>query len=289
MSSDIYAKPDLSTKVRYSRKEQEDRAEWEQREVDIYESTDEIRESYVHFKSEEGGPQTQSPPSVQKGSFRCATLALRVLCLLMLAGIIILSICYALNKSENKRLHAEYDKLNHVYNTKKNHTELQDELQDTKTNLTQLQSSYDKLSKNHSQLQEEVKKLKEKIEGKWCPDRWRRFGCSCYFKSTERKTWSDSRRDCQDKGADLVMINSKEEQKFVNELNMRGYSWIGLRAKQTSGGYKWEWVDGSALTETFWANGLQDPISDDNAVYCNYDWKCSQYTSSFLMTFICEK
>uniref|UniRef100_A0A669BC33 C-type lectin domain-containing protein n=1 Tax=Oreochromis niloticus TaxID=8128 RepID=A0A669BC33_ORENI len=206
MSSDIYAKPDLSKKVRYSRKE--DGAEWEQREVDIYESAD-----------AGGGPQTQSPPSVQKGSFRCATLALRVLCLLMLAGIIILSICYALNKNENNKfqikheeVQTKYDKLNHVYNdTKKNHTELQDELQDTKTNLTQLQSSYDKLSKNHSQLQEEVKKLKEKIEEK-CPDRWRRFGSSCYFKSTERKTWSESRRDCQDKGADLVMINSKEEQ-----------------------------------------------------------------------------
>ncbi|XP_039461295.1 CD209 antigen-like protein E [Oreochromis aureus] len=199
MSSDIYAKPDLSKKVRYSRKEQEDRAEWEQREVDIYEIF-----------------------------WYTATLALRVLCLLMLAGIIILSICYALNKSQ-----------------------LQDQLQGTKTNLTQLQSSYDKLSKNHSQLQEEVKKLKEKIEEK-CPDRWTRFGSSCYFKSHERKTWSDSRRDCQDKGADLVMINSKEEQEFINELNMRGESWIGLRAtyKQTSGGYKWEWVDGSALTET---------------------------------------
>nr|XP_024656161.1 CD209 antigen-like [Maylandia zebra] len=131
----------------------------------------------------------------------------------MLAGIIILSICYALNKSENKRLHAKCDKLNHVYNdTKKNHTELQDELQDTKTSLTQLQSRYDELSKNHSQLQEEVKKLKEKIEGK-CPEEWTRFGSSCYFKYTEWKTWSDSRRACQDKGADLVMINSKEEQK----------------------------------------------------------------------------
>ncbi|XP_019210908.1 CD209 antigen-like protein E isoform X1 [Oreochromis niloticus] len=261
MSSDIYAEPDLSTKVRYSRKE--DRAEWEQREVDIYESTDEIRDSYDHFQSQEGGPQTQNPPSVQKGSFRCATLALRVLCLLMLAGIIILSICYALNKSQ-----------------------LQDELQDTKTNLTQLQSSYDKLSKNHSQLQEEVKKLKEKIEEK-CPEGWRRFGSSCYFKSTERKTWSESRRDCQDKGADLVMINSKEEQEFVNEFG--GFFWIGLRAKQTSGGSKWEWVDGSALTQTFWAEGLQYPISDHHVVYCVYDRKCYQYSSSTRMTFMCEK
>ncbi|XP_025760619.1 C-type lectin domain family 12 member B isoform X4 [Oreochromis niloticus] len=167
-----------------------------------------------------------------------------------------------------------------------NKSQLQDELQDTKTNLTQLQSSYDKLSKNHSQLQEEVKKLKEKIEEK-CPEGWRRFGSSCYFKSTERKTWSESRRDCQDKGADLVMINSKEEQEFVNEFG--GFFWIGLRAKQTSGGSKWEWVDGSALTQTFWAEGLQYPISDHHVVYCVYDRKCYQYSSSTRMTFMCEK
>ncbi|XP_025758153.1 CD209 antigen-like protein A isoform X2 [Oreochromis niloticus] len=260
MSSDIYAEPDLSKKVRYSRKEQEDRAEWEQREVDIYENTDEIRDSYDHFKSEEGGPQTQSPPSVQKGSFRCATLALRVLCLLMLAGIIILSICYALNKSQ-----------------------LQDELQDTKTNLTQLQSSYDKLSKNHSQLQEEVKKLKEKIEGKWCPEEWTRFGSKFYFKSTERKTWSNSQKHCKTRGADLVMINSKEEQEFIR--NMRGGSWIGL----TGWNYEWEWVDGSALTQTFWAEGHGNPSSGSRGVCCDDSgrWTGSHYSES--KTFICEK
>ncbi|XP_039461836.1 C-type lectin domain family 12 member B-like [Oreochromis aureus] len=281
MSAEVQAAADF--RVKYSRRTHSDGREREYSEVQMIDDG----EQHPDVGLQEAGDDTQKKlPAGKRSRFRGFEVNLGVLYLLILAAI---TTRYALNKSENKRLHAEYDKLNHVYNTKKNHTELQDELQDTKTNLTQLQSSYDKLSKNHSQLQEEVKKLKEKIEGKWCPDRWRRFGCSCYFKSTERKTWSDSRRDCQDKGADLVMINSKEEQKFVNELNMRGYSWIGLRAKQTSGGYKWEWVDGSALTETFWANGLQDPISDDNAVYCNYDWKCSQYTSSFLMTFICEK
>ena len=49
-------------------------------------------------------------------------------------------------------------------------------------------------------------------EGKLCPEGWRRFGCSCYYKSTEKKTWSQSRRLCQERGADLVIINSKEEQ-----------------------------------------------------------------------------
>ncbi|CAI5692053.1 unnamed protein product [Oreochromis niloticus] len=199
----------------------------------------------------------------------------------MLAGIIILSICYALNKSEFNRM-------------KNSHSQLQDELQDTKTSLTELQSSYDKLSKNHSQLQEEVKKLKEKIEGK-CLDRWRRFGSSCYFKSTERKTWSDSRRDCQDKGADLVMINSKEEQEFINELNkeLRGESWIGLRAKQTSGGSKWEWVDGSALTQTFWAEGEKSTNFFSYGVCCDNNANLKQavehYEGYNSNKWICEK
>ncbi|XP_030597635.1 CD209 antigen-like protein C [Archocentrus centrarchus] len=261
MSSDIY------TKVRYNRKEQEDGAEWAQREVDIYESTDVIRDSYAHFQSQEGGPQTQNPPSVQKGSFRCAKLGLRVLCLLMLAGIIILSICYILVSLEKEQLSISYSRLQ----------------ADHSVNLCQLQSRYDSLSKNYSQLQtrlsadkiqlqEEVKQLKDTME-KMCPEGWSRFGCSCYFKSTERKTWSESWTDCWNKRADLVIIKSKEEQQFISKLNLRGESWIGLEAKnkQMSRLYKWEWVDRSALEESkmFWAPGFGNPSTGYCGVCCD--------------------
>ncbi|KAL3984442.1 prefoldin subunit 1 [Sarotherodon galilaeus] len=220
MSSDIYAKPDLSKKVRYSRKEQEDGAEWEQREVDIYDSED---FDHTGIQSQGGGPKTKSPLPVQKGSFRCATLGLGVLCLLMLAGIIILSIRF--------------------------------------TSIKQ-------------QLQNQNNNCSEK-----CPDRWRRFGSSCYFKSTERKTWSDSRRDCQDKGADLVMINSKEEQEFISELNMRGESWIGLE-------FQFNII--FDLSDRFWAPGQQNDTLVYYAACCDSDgkWTKGPYESK---TFICEK
>ncbi|XP_073319751.1 C-type lectin domain family 4 member C-like, partial [Pagrus major] len=118
-------------------------------------------------------------------------------------------------------------------------------------NNSQLQSSYEILSKNHRQLEDEVKKLKDKIEGKWCPDGWMKFGCSCYFRSNQKRTWSQSRTDCQSKGADLVVINNKDEHKFVSDLNnMNEESWIGLKTEWSTGSsYEWKWVDGSPLTE----------------------------------------
>uniref|UniRef100_A0A669DUZ1 C-type lectin domain-containing protein n=1 Tax=Oreochromis niloticus TaxID=8128 RepID=A0A669DUZ1_ORENI len=136
------------------------------------------------------------------------------------------------------------------------------------------------------QLQEEVKELKDKMEEK-CREGWMRFGCSCYFKSTERKTWSESRRDCQDKGADLVMINSKEEQEFINELNMRGESWIGL--ERYSQKHEWKWVDGSLLTEMFWAPGKQSDSLVYYAACCDSDGRWTQSYDPESKTFICEK
>ena len=45
-----------------------------------------------------------------------------------------------------------------------------------------------------------------------CPEGWRLLGFRCYFLSTEKKTWAYSRQDCLERGADLVIINSREEQ-----------------------------------------------------------------------------
>ncbi|KAM4539610.1 C-type lectin domain family 9 member A-like isoform 1-T1 [Odontesthes bonariensis] len=206
MTSDIYAQP---KKVKYFKKAEEDQAEWEEREVNIYESADNVVDSHTNFQSLEGvGPETQNHPADQKGPFRGTLCIVGVLCIGMLAGTITLS----------------------IYST-------------LKTN--RLQAELSVMRVNSSQLQDEVKTLKDKIKGNWCPDGWTRFGLSCYFKFTEWKTWSDSRKLCQKRGADLVIINSKEEQEFVHKLNGNGESWIGL---QVSGG-EWKWVDGSPLTE----------------------------------------
>uniref|UniRef100_A0A8C9WNR5 C-type lectin domain-containing protein n=1 Tax=Scleropages formosus TaxID=113540 RepID=A0A8C9WNR5_SCLFO len=75
-----------------------------------------------------------------------------------------------------------------------------------------------------------------------CPERWNSF--KCYYMSTEQKTWNESQNFCKQKGADLVIINSKEEQGFIDLFNQP--FWIGLSDKETEG--TWKWVDGTIMS-----------------------------------------
>ncbi|KAJ8003082.1 hypothetical protein DPEC_G00165680 [Dallia pectoralis] len=77
---------------------------------------------------------------------------------------------------------------------------------------------------------------------------WIRFQSSFYLLSTEKKSWEESIKDCRGKGAQLVVVNSHDEQKFIHGL--KEAFWIGLHDQVTRG--SWEWVDGTPLTKLYW-------------------------------------
>uniref|UniRef100_A0A8C9SVU6 C-type lectin domain-containing protein n=1 Tax=Scleropages formosus TaxID=113540 RepID=A0A8C9SVU6_SCLFO len=81
-----------------------------------------------------------------------------------------------------------------------------------------------------------------------CPQGWVDFRSRSYYISCWQKNWTESQQDCKQRGADLAIINSREEQEFINTFNKR--IWIGLtdRDKERS----WKWVDGTRLTTRFW-------------------------------------
>ncbi|KAL6455533.1 hypothetical protein MHYP_G00360730 [Metynnis hypsauchen] len=74
---------------------------------------------------------------------------------------------------------------------------------------------------------------------------WMYFSSSLYYISTEEKSWDESRRNCRKRGADLVIINSREEQDFIEKLSKGQRAWIGLTYRNTEG--VWRWVDDSEL------------------------------------------
>ncbi|XP_067333764.1 natural killer cells antigen CD94-like [Channa argus] len=242
MSSNVPA--DEHVTVRYNQRAEGDGEVYEEKEVVIYDNADCVRGPQDNFQSQEGGPQTQNRPLFQRVSLRGAALCLGLLCLLLMARIITLSIQY------------------HSVNT--------------------------------SRLQDEIKNIKTKE----CPEGWKRFGCSCYFKSTEKKSWYQSRTFCKNRRSDLVMINSKEEQDLITGFNKNEESWIGLRTtenKTASTGYRWEWVDDSPLTETFWATEeLGNATNWFAAVCCDQQgkWTRSGYSKNpdtNYRNWICEK
>nr|XP_055065206.1 C-type lectin domain family 4 member E-like [Misgurnus anguillicaudatus] len=81
----------------------------------------------------------------------------------------------------------------------------------------------------------------------WRSDNFTRinYNFSFYYISSEYKSWNNSRRDCEQRGANLVTINNKEEQEFLQKATSgHYYYWIGLSKE----GEVWKWVDGTTLT-----------------------------------------
>ncbi|KAL7855947.1 hypothetical protein AOLI_G00195510 [Acnodon oligacanthus] len=115
---------------------------------------------------------------------------------------------------------------------------------------------------------------------------WTLFKTSFYYISTGGKSWSESRKFCRQRGADLLIINSREEQNFIEILRRGQTAWIGLTDSETEG--VWKWVDGSALTARFWASGEPNSnAGDEDCVVTGQKW--ADYPCSTRFMWICEK
>ncbi|KAK3507754.1 hypothetical protein QTP70_035267, partial [Hemibagrus guttatus] len=120
----------------------------------------------------------------------------------------------------------------------------------------QLDASYSSLRNMRDQIQTEKEKLQNKLSNiaeEFKNPEWISFRSSLYYMSAEEKDWIQSRDDCRNRGADLVIIKSREEQDFIEMLRRGNRAWIGLSDQTTEG--KWKWVDGTALTTVDSSNG----------------------------------
>ncbi|XP_071263874.1 CD209 antigen-like protein C isoform X1 [Salvelinus alpinus] len=262
---------------------------FEDEEPDAMKNTDIDGQLYANIRVFKPRPRDGVVASVHvqwwKRPSGVAAVCLGLLCVLLLAGIIGLSVYYRVighhdstEREElqdvNSLLTEERDQLQTRYN---NLTKERDQLHTRYNNLTkerdQLQTSYNNLTEERDQLQTErdflngrftnLRNSRLHLVEQTCPEGWQKFESSWYFLSTETKTWNESRKDCLERGADLVIINSNKEQEFLFNLN-KGV-WIGLTDSVTEGNLIW--VDGTPLTTPrYW----HQPQPDNGAGRLDY-------------------
>ncbi|XP_019215230.2 CD209 antigen-like protein C isoform X1 [Oreochromis niloticus] len=237
------------------------------------------------------GPAPPGSEDVKKSYWRAAVILLGLLCLFLLIGLITVVFLFTQGKSqwemETEIIHELYD----------NVTSERNQLQTSYNNLTtkqdQLQTSYNNLVKERDQLQKRLEDLttnRDDLQRKlqYCQENWVAFSDSLYHVSSKQKSWEESRRDCLKKGSDLMIINSREEQNFVNQF--KKHLWIGLTDSETEG--TWKWLNGTQMTTSYWNSGEPNGGTNENCGQIKaYDSQNSwnDETCSVLHFWICEK
>ncbi|XP_054137779.1 C-type lectin domain family 4 member A-like [Melozone crissalis] len=76
-----------------------------------------------------------------------------------------------------------------------------------------------------------------------CPIAWKKHGRKCYFFFPEREAmdWNASRAECTAMGSDLVVIDSREELRYLLSQSRYKYYFLGLTRSPEE--QKWKWIN----------------------------------------------
>ncbi|XP_026111333.1 CD209 antigen-like protein E [Carassius auratus] len=206
-------------------------------------------------------------------NFRAAVVCLVLLCVLLLTAVIVLGV----------NLH---DMIEEFYIKNKNIT---DEIKDLEKRKSNLASDVTKISATNESLFAQNKILHKEMEELWLEiskmDRWKCYQSSLYYVSSEMKNWRESRRDCKERGSDLIIINNKEEQDFVKTVSGGSGFWIGLTEVKST----WKWVDDSLPITELWASGKPSDSSGNKDCAVNLSSGFAEYSCDQKRKWICEK
>ncbi|XP_016308723.1 C-type lectin domain family 7 member A-like isoform X2 [Sinocyclocheilus anshuiensis] len=194
-------------------------------------------------------------------AYRRATVFLGLLCFLLLAALTAVSVFNYIHMSKYNNILVQH--------TQAKATNLQlladkEVLERERARLTtqgdQMNGTLDFILKKSSFLVDEYRQSTGNgVQCTPCPQKWIQNGSSCYYFNEDWpwKTWTGSQEYCEGYGAQLAIIDSVEEQEFINQQTESYYDeyhgyWIGLSEKKEE---TWVWTTGAELEGGFWVNG----------------------------------
>ncbi|XP_076869718.1 uncharacterized protein LOC143520969 isoform X2 [Brachyhypopomus gauderio] len=193
-----------------------------------------------------GRTRTRSAGTAVHRLYRTGLLCLGVMCIIQATLNVVLRILSSVAQDNSTD---QTNKEDQVQNFFKNLTAEKDQLETIYKQLQrerdQLQTRYEQLRRERDQSNAQMRTCEEnfqRLKASTCPSGWVTIGSSIYYVSMTTNTWSLSRKDCEERGADLVVINSREEQDFIRGLAV--HVWIGLMETDSV----WTWVDGTSLS-----------------------------------------
>ncbi|XP_067254076.1 CD209 antigen-like protein C [Chanodichthys erythropterus] len=214
----------------------------------------------LNHPEEERRQQIRSD-SEEKRSHRPTAVCLGLLCILLLVAI---TVPYIKFIWENNLFQTE-NEANYWLSRSKNLTEEREELRKDLAKLQARLYEHDQCSVN---------------------PKWITHNFSSYYISSEWKNWTDSRQDCLQRGADLMIINNREEQEFIRTVTSGNIVWIGLTDIDEEG--VWKWVDDSTLISGSWEPGEpNNKLSNEDCAVSIFDW--ADYPCNYTFVWICEK
>ncbi|XP_056322128.1 CD209 antigen-like protein C [Danio aesculapii] len=263
--------------------------------VAIYESADCVKDQ--DFRTNTQQPLQQTGSGSLKTNTRATTVCLVLLCFLLLTAVIVLSVYIYTNYTQETRITILTEEREQLIINITNLTEEREQLlisieagNDQNQILTkeknELLSKNDDLIIQNVQLQQvenDLQECRNKLDG------WFNYQSSFYFISSEKKNWSESRRYCRDRGADLIIINNREEQDHLQKISGGAEFWIGLTDINEES--RWEWVNGTNMTTgifRFWRILEPNGRREENCAISRSsgwaDFPCNGY-----FQWICEK
>ncbi|XP_056322514.1 C-type lectin domain family 12 member B-like isoform X2 [Danio aesculapii] len=218
----------------------------EEEEMEIYANADPSNSSDVWTEMDNSVTrhkklQHTGSYSVRMKNSRAAPVCLVLLCFLLLTVVMVLSVLiYTNNTNYTEEKHQLITNITNITEDRDalvnkiiNLTEDRDKLLTNITNLIEdqnrlqaknirLTQEKDELSSNKQDLIKQRDHLNQEKNELLKMDEWIYYRSNVYYFFKLKKSWTESRRDCRNYGADLVIIDNREEQVLAS---WRAFQW----------------------------------------------------------------